>query len=184
MRKPSATSVIDTGPPPARVGTSTDAALQRSSPSDVVAGAPHCLVVSQLARNGNWLRQSATSVGWFAVVHRDPLEALRESVRRRFHLAVVDASQSRSLGDFEQLAIDLQSGHVPLIVVCGPNDDEAVEIRMRRLGVWSYLPGIDMARDLTELFMSAREAAVRIDPSLRRLEADQTGEERARNEYG
>lgn len=182
MRKPSATSVIGTGPPPARARPSTGASRPRTSQSQVVAPVPRCLVVSQLASHGEWLRTAATSVGWFTVVHRDPLEALRESVRRRFHLAVVDASQTRWLDDFEQLAVDLQSGHVPLVVVCGPDTDEMVEIRMRRLGVWSYLPGIDMARDLTELFMSARQAAVRVDPSLQRMDARFPDEERTKNE--
>jgi hypothetical protein len=100
------------------------------------------------------------------VIHRDPLEALREAVRRRFHLAIVDLAAAAVELDLGQLVSDLRSGHVPLVVVCGPPDDEATELCMWQKGIWAYVPGLNLGTDLIELFAAARAAAEKTDKRL------------------
>ncbi len=161
----------DTSTEPSDEATCVLPVRERSSAGSVSLTTPHCLVVSDSRIHGESIRTSATNCGWISVVHRNPLEALRESVRRRFHLAIVDVSLGRQRDEFERLVSELRSGNVPLVVVCGPADDETVEKRMWRLGIWSYVPGLHLGEELTELFSAARKLACLADPRLTSVDA-------------
>ncbi len=147
---------------------------ERSPTGQVATASPHCLVVSESRLHGESIRTSATKSGWISVVHRDPLDALRESVLRRFHLAIVDVSRGERREEYERLVGELRAGSVPLVVVCGPADDETVEVRMWRQGIWSYVSGLHLGEELTQLFTAAREVAGRVDLRLQPIEASES----------
>jgi len=122
---------------------------------------------------------AAADEGWQAVRHRLVDQALRAAVRTHFDLAMID-TQSVADGllreEYEQLAVDLSGGHVPLIIISGEAGDPLGEIRARQLGVWLYLPGFDGATELDVVFREARAAHGKLHPSLQLGPGDQDEE--------
>ena len=140
------------------------ATIVRAAPPVVM----RCLLVSECRRHLQHIKQTADREGWLPVSHHLVAEAIREAVRTRFHLAFVDLQSvagAESEADYEQLAVDLARGHVPLIVISGSDGDPLAEIRARQLGVWLYLPGFDEETKLEMVFREARAATEKLAQS-------------------
>lgn len=126
-----------------------------------------CLLVSECHRHLQYITQTADREGWLAVSHHLVSEAIREAVRTRFHLAFVDfqsVAGAQSEAGYQQLAVDLAQGHVPLVVISGAEGDPLAEIKARQLGVWLYLPGFDEQTRLEVVFREARAATEKMAP--------------------
>lgn len=117
-----------------------------------------CLVVSTSAQRAQrWVR-AAHDEQWATIVCSTADEALRQSIRNRIELALVDlqtasASQEQTL---RTLVERLAEQRGPLLAVCGSPDDALGEVWSRQLGVWMYLPGVDTHSDIELLCSEAR----------------------------
>jgi hypothetical protein len=145
--------------------------LQTSSPAVLVspdARAPArcrapvalqtCLVVSTSARRAQLWVRAAHHEYWATIVCTTADDAIRQSVRHRVDLALVDlqsatADQEERLRAFVQ---QLAARDKPLLAVCGKPDDVTGEVWSRQLGVWMYLPGVDGESDIALLCGEAR----------------------------
>jgi hypothetical protein len=124
-----------------------------------------CLVVSTAARRAQLWVRAAHEEQWATIVCNTADDAIRQSVRQRIELALVDLQsapppQERLLRKLvEQLAA--RSG--PLLAVCGKPDDTLGEVWSRQLGVWMYLPGVDSESDITLLCSEARNILKKLE---------------------
>jgi len=116
-----------------------------------------CLVVSTSARRAQLLVRAAHEEDWATIVCASADDALRQSVRHRVQLALIDlqsapAAQEKLLRRLvEQLA-----ARQLLLAVCGKPDDATGEVWSRQLGVWMFLPGVDCQSDIALLCGEAR----------------------------
>lgn len=152
----------------------TEAELAATLPSTIAvapakqsscAATMRCMLVTQELGYTAKFKRSALEEGWSVDIFTSVDEAIRAAFLRVFQLAVVDLQsvvQSPRRTDFEQLARDLAENHVSLLVVAGDPHDPLAEIIARQLGVWVYLPGIDSAGRLDEMFREARIAIGRL----------------------
>lgn len=117
-----------------------------------------CLVVSTSPRRAQLLVRAAHEENWATIVCNTAEDALRQSVRQRVGLALVDLQPA--LPDEEQilriLVEQLAARNGPLLAVCGKPDDTTGEVWSRQLGVWMYLPGVDSQSDVALLCAEAR----------------------------
>lgn len=159
--KPPVTNSLETEAAALASAEMCGASIVRPGPAMVM----RCLLVSESHRHLQHIAATAADQGWQSVSHSEVTEALREAVRTRFHLAFVDTQSvvdQPAEGDYEQLAIDLGRGNVPLIVISGDTQDPLGEIRARKLGVWLYLPGFDESSGLDVVFHEARVATEKL----------------------
>ena len=94
-------------------------------------------------------------------------DAIRQSVRQRVDLALVDlqsaiAEQEERLRTLVQ---QLAARKGPLLAVCGKPDDTTGEVWSRQLGVWMYLPGVDSQSDIALLCGEARNILKKLSDS-------------------
>lgn len=117
-----------------------------------------CLVVSASARRAQLWVRAAHEENWTTIVCTAADDAIRQSVRNRIDLALVDLQSA--VGEYERqlqaLVEQLASRSGPLLAVCGKPDDLRGEVWSRQLGVWMYLPGIDTDSDIALLCGEAR----------------------------
>jgi hypothetical protein len=116
-----------------------------------------CLVVSVSPRRAQLLARAAHQEHWATIVCNCAEDALRQSVRQRVQLALVDlqsapAAHARPL---KQLVEQLAARRL-LLAVCGKPNDVNGEVWSRQLGVWMYLPGVDSESDVALLCAEAR----------------------------
>jgi hypothetical protein len=116
-----------------------------------------CMVVSMSPLRAQMLSRAAREEHWATIICHGADEALRQAVRQRVQLALIDlqsasASQAPSL---KKLVEQLASRRL-LLAVCGKPDDPQVEVWSRQLGVWMYLPGVDSQSDVALLCAEAR----------------------------
>lgn len=159
--KPPVTNSLETEAAALASAEMRGASIVRPGPAMVM----RCLLVSESHRHLQHIAATAAEQGWQSVSHSEAALAFREAVRTRFHLAFVDTqsvADRPTEGDYEQLAIDLGRGNVPLIVISGDTQDPLGEIRARKLGVWLYLPGFDEASGLDVVFHEARVATEKL----------------------
>jgi hypothetical protein len=130
-----------------------------------------CLVVSTSARRAQLLVRAAHEEHWATIVCNCAEEALRQSVRQRVELALVDM-QSASPAEERSLRrlIESLAARGVLLAVCGRPDDADGEVWSRQLGVWMYLPGVDNQSDIALLCAEARHILEKLDRG-RRLTA-------------
>ncbi len=117
-----------------------------------------CLVVSTSAHRAQLWVRAAHEEYWATIVCTTADDAIRQSVRQRVDLALVDL-QSAPADQVERLRTlvqQLASRHGPLLAVCGKPDDTTSEVWSRQLGVWMYLPGVDGHSDIALLCGEAR----------------------------
>ncbi len=145
--------------------------LQTSSPSTMEStefraansrGAPialqSCLVVSASARRAQlWVRAAHEEL-WETIVCNTADDALRQAVRHRVDLALIDLQSIKNdqQNEFRQLVERLAAREGPLLAVCGKPNDTTGEVWSRQLGVWMYLPGVDGNSDIALLCGEAR----------------------------
>jgi DNA-binding response OmpR family regulator len=117
-----------------------------------------CLVVSTSARRAQLWVRAAHEEQWATIVCTTADDAMRQSVRHRVELALVDLqsgppAQAQVL---RALVERLAARNGPLLAVCGDPDDTTGEVWSRQLGVWMYLPGVDGRSDIALLCAEAR----------------------------
>lgn len=116
-----------------------------------------CLVVSTSARRAQLLVRGAHEDHWATIVCNSADDALRQTVRQRVQLALVDlqAAPPAHVRALKQLVEQLAARRM-LLAVCGNPDDPTGEVWSRQLGVWMYLPGVDSQSDIALLCAEAR----------------------------
>lgn len=124
-----------------------------------------CLVVSTSARRAQLWVRAAHEEQWATIVCNTADDAIRQSVRQRVELALVDLQsapppQERLL---RKLVQQLAARNGPLLAVCGKPDDTLGEVWSRQLGVWMYLPGVDSQSDIALLCGEARNILKKLD---------------------
>ena len=117
-----------------------------------------CLVVSTSAHRAQLWVRAAHEEQWATIVCSTADDAIRQSIRQRIELALVDLqsaplTQERLL---RTLVEQLAARDGPLLAVCGKPDDTTGEVWSRQLGVWMYLPGVDNQCDIALLCSEAR----------------------------
>jgi len=124
-----------------------------------------CLVVSADQPRRQMLTQAATDAGWDTVVCADADNALAESQRSCFQLALIDM-QGRSgptPSGFREFCEHLtESSGKQLLAVCGHEGDAKEEIWARQLGAWLYLPGLTDGEEMSVLCGEARTVAKQV----------------------
>jgi hypothetical protein len=117
-----------------------------------------CLVVSTSARRAQLWVRAAHEEYWATIVCTAADDAVRQSVRQRVDLALIDlqCATAQEENELRKLVQRLASRDGPLLAVCGKPDDTSGEVWSRQLGVWMYLPGIDGASDIALLCGEAR----------------------------
>jgi uncharacterized protein YgbK (DUF1537 family) len=117
-----------------------------------------CLVVSTSARRAQLWVRAAHEEHWATIVCTTGDDAIRQSVRQRVDLALVDlqSASAEHEGRLRTLVQQLASRKGPLLAVCGRPDDITGEVWSRQLGVWMYLPGVDSQSDIALLCGEAR----------------------------
>ena len=124
-----------------------------------------CLVVSTSPRRAQLWVRAAHEEQWATIVCNTADDAIRQSVRQRIELALVDLQsapppQERVL---RKLVEQLAARKGPLLAVCGKPDDTLSEVWSRQLGVWMYLPGVDSQSDIALLCGEARNILKKLD---------------------
>jgi hypothetical protein len=117
-----------------------------------------CLVVSMSPRRAQLLVRAAHDEQWATILCNTAEDALRQSVRQRVDLALVDLQSALPAQErvLRLLVEQLAARNGPLMAVCGKPDDTTGEVWSRQLGVWMYLPGVDSQSDIALLCGEAR----------------------------
>jgi len=117
-----------------------------------------CLVVSTSARRAQLWVRAAHDEHWETIVCSTADDALRQAVRYRVELALIDLQSVRKAEEaaLRELVEKLAARNGPLLAVCGRPDDTLGEVWSRQLGVWMYLPGVDGNSDIALLCGEAR----------------------------
>jgi hypothetical protein len=117
-----------------------------------------CLVVSTSARRAQLWVRAAHEERWATIVCTTADDAMRQSVRQRVELALIDLQSAPRAQEktLRTLVEKLASRGGPLLAVCGRPDDITGEVWSRQLGVWMYLPGVDSQSDISLLCGEAR----------------------------
>ena len=148
-------SELQTGVPATLVSSDPAATTGRRAPKSLHT----CLVVSVCAERAQLLVRAAHEQLWATIVCRSAEDALRQWVRHRIQLALIDF-QSAPAGEqdaFRTLVQQLAGRNGTLLAVCGKPNDTASEVWSRQLGVWMYLPGVDSESDIALLCSEARQ---------------------------
>ena len=117
-----------------------------------------CLVVSTSPRRAQLWVRAAHEQQWATIVCTTADDAMRQSVRHRVELALVDLQSAppAQMETLRTLVERLAARNGPLLAVCGNPDDTNGEVWSRQLGVWMYLPGVDGQSDIALLCSEAR----------------------------
>jgi hypothetical protein len=124
-----------------------------------------CLVVSSSGPRAQLWVRAAHEAHWSTIVCNTAEDAIRQSVRNRVDLALIDL-QSAPAGQesmLRRLIEQLAARHGPLLAVCGKPNDTMGEVWSRQLGVWMYLPGVDCQSDIALLCGEARSILTKLN---------------------
>ena len=118
-----------------------------------------CLVVSASAQRAQLWVRAAHEEQWATIVCSTADDAIRQSVRHRVDLALVDLQSAPTAQEppLRRLVEQLAARDGPLLAVCGNPNDTSGEVWSRQLGVWMYLPGVDSQSDIALLCGEARD---------------------------
>jgi hypothetical protein len=124
-----------------------------------------CLVVSASARRAQLWARAAHEEQWATIVCSTADDALRQWVRQRVELALVDLQSATVAQEYPLRALveRLAARDGPLLAVFGKPDDTGGEVWSRQLGVWMYLPGVDSQCDISLLCAEARNILKKLD---------------------
>lgn len=124
-----------------------------------------CLIASGSARRAQLWVRAAQEENWTTIVCTTAAEAIRQAVRNRIDLALVDLQSAE--GEYQKqlraFVEQLASRGGPLLAVCGTPDDLLSEVWSRQLGVWMYLPGVDSQSDIALLCAEARNILKKLE---------------------
>src|SRR5258705_12304615 len=95
-----------------------------------------CLVVSTSARRAQLWVRAAHEEHWATIVCTTGDDAIRQSVRQRVDLALVDlqSASTEQEGRLKTLVQQLAARPGPLLAVCGRPDDTTGEVWSRQVG--------------------------------------------------
>jgi uncharacterized protein YgbK (DUF1537 family) len=126
-----------------------------------------CLVVSTSAQRAQLWVRAAHEEHWATIVCTTGDDAIRQSVRQRVDLALVDLQSASAEQEvrLRTLVQQLASRKGPLLAVCGKPDDTTGEVWSRQLGVWMFLPGVDSQSDIALLCGEARNILKKLSDS-------------------
>lgn len=137
---------------------------QPATAQQVMTQLGKCLVVSESVEVRSCLAVAAQSAGWATVVCPDGNTAVAAMERVRFQLAWVDLQAATAAVNgadrllmLRRLCESLSTQSGALLVICGHANDVAEEIWARQLGVWLYLPEVDI-EELGELSYLCEQA--------------------------
>ncbi|HEY3391765.1 MAG TPA: hypothetical protein VGK58_03605 [Lacipirellulaceae bacterium] len=124
-----------------------------------------CLVVSTSAQRAQLWVRAAHEERWATIVCTTADDAMRQSVRQRVELALIDLQSAPRAQEktLRTLVEQLASRGGPLLAVCGRPDDITGEVWSRQLGVWMYLPGVDSQSDISLLCGEARNVLQKLE---------------------
>ena len=147
-------SELQTSLPATRVSPDSRATVRRRA----AVALQTCLVVSTSARRAQLWVRAAHEEQWATIVCTTADDAMRQSVRHRVELALVDLQSAPPAQTqvLRTLVERLAARNGPLLAVCGDPDDTTGEVWSRQLGVWMYLPGVDGHSDIALLCSEAR----------------------------
>ena len=145
---------LQTSSPAVLVSPDARAPAQRRAPVALHT----CLVVSNSAGRAQLWVRAAHEEMWATIVCTTADDAIRQSVRQRIDLALVDLQSAPDAQEvwLRKLVQQLAARDGPLLAVCGKPDDTTGEVWSRQLGVWMYLPGVDGQSDIALLCSEAR----------------------------
>ncbi|MCA9198508.1 MAG: hypothetical protein KDA87_13265 [Planctomycetales bacterium] len=103
-----------------------------------------CLVVSFSHDLREMISNAANDTGWDTVVCSDIQNALAAFRRTNFQIGFVDLNSDTNSDELRQLCQQLVTEEKFLLAVCGHENDCSEEIWARQLGVWLYLPGVEL----------------------------------------
>lgn len=137
--------------------------IRTSTKRGTPAALQTCMIVSLSARRAQMLVRAAHEEHWATIVCNCADDALRQAVRQRVQLALVDL-QSAPAGRISSLKkmVEQLAARRMLLAVCGKPDDMTGEVWSRQLGVWMYLPGVDNQSDIAMLCAEARHVLEKI----------------------
>lgn len=122
-------------------------------------GRPTALVVSADARRRSRLLSAVERAGWQACVAGDARGAVRSIFQSFVQLAVVDLEGDGAAdAELRDTCEGLARRPGVLLVACGNPTNSAEERWARQVGVWSYLPGVELDGGLTFVCQEARRA--------------------------
>jgi len=116
-----------------------------------------CLIVTANDACRQAVVLAATTTSWRVVSCPDATTALKQMCLHPIKMAFVDLDQDANLrGEIARGSLRNLVEHMAwiggiLLIVNGQPDDEQMELWARQTGVWSYLPGMVPASDLTEI---------------------------------
>jgi hypothetical protein len=147
-------SELQTSLPATLVSSDARTTFSRRAP----AALQTCLVVSTSPRRAQLWVRAAHEEHWATIVCNTADDAIRQSVRQRVELALVDLQSAPRTQEkmLRTLVEQLAARKGPLLAVCGKPDDTTGEVWSRQLGVWMYLPGVDSQSDIALLCAEAR----------------------------
>jgi hypothetical protein len=154
-------SELQTSLPATLVSADPTATTGRHAPKSLHT----CLVVSVSPERAQLLVRAAHEELWATIVCRSADDALRQSVRHRIHLALIDLQTAPTAQQdaFRALVRQLAGRNSTLLAVCGRPNDAASEIWSRQLGVWMYLPGVNGQSDVALLCSEARQVLTKLE---------------------
>ena len=122
-----------------------------------------CLVVAADASRRAKLAIAAERSGWQAIACGTPRQAAKVIRRARLQLTIVDLECTSIASEtaLRELTKHLAASREVLLVVCSVSGSAADEIWARQLGVWLYLPGLDIDNDLDAVCREAMQIATR-----------------------
>jgi hypothetical protein len=156
-------SDFDTSSPAILVSPDARAPAKRRAPVALHT----CLVVSTSAHRAQLWVRAAHEEHWATIVCTTADDAIRQSVRQRVDLALIDlqSATAEQQDMLRKLVQQLASRDGPLLAVCGKPDDTTGEVWSRQLGVWMYLPGVDGQSDIALLCGEARNILKKLGDS-------------------
>jgi hypothetical protein len=124
-----------------------------------------CLVASCSAPRAQLWVRAAHEQHWATIVCSTADDAMRQSIRQRVHLALVDLQSAPPTQEvlLRKLVEQLSARNGPLLAVCGKPNDTTGEVWSRQLGVWMYLPGVDCQSDIALLCGEARNVLTKLN---------------------
>ncbi len=141
----------------------TSATLVSSRNNEKISEAPPwtCLLLSFEKSRLKALSQSASNAGWRVVEACSIGEAIRHHERWHTQLAVIDLGNmpDKQKETFRKFGTKYVAGTNSLMMVCEGEGCVTSELWARKLAAWLYLPEVDLAEDLQNLYSEAIKVA-------------------------
>ena len=124
-----------------------------------------CLLLSFDKSRLKALSQSASNAGWKALEASSVGEAIRHHKLWLTQLAVIDLGDmpDKQKETFRKFGSKYVAGTQSLMMVCESEGCVTSELWARKLAAWLYLPEVDLAEDLENLYSEAIKVAEKMN---------------------